>query len=101
MRGLRLHNPRTPTVVWIYAEWCGHCQRFLPVWNELVTVTDGVKFVALDAEGEDFTRMKFPPEYPPVRGFPTIWIISPAGSVEDYRGPRNVKSLQEAINNSR
>jgi thiol-disulfide isomerase/thioredoxin len=101
MRALDLRHRSTLTVVWIYAEWCGYCQRFIPVWEELVRTTPSVKFMAIDAEGDEFRKNGPPPGYPPVRGFPTIWIIPPSGPVVEYRQSRDLKSLQMAIDQSR
>lgn len=82
-------------IVWIYAEWCGHCVRFLPLWKSLVQENKSINFVVLNGD-DDITPL---PTYPQVRGYPTIWTFA-AGSATpvEFRGQRTKPAIQMKLN---
>lgn len=68
------------TIKLYYANWCGHCVKFKPVWNKLKTLLSKVK---KDKNGNDvsFTTYEFEESENPskmdeanVTSFPTIHI---------------------------
>lgn len=72
------------------AQWCGHCKRLTPAWNELAVEAKGLFSVAkVDATEHTYTAKRFD-----VRGFPTIKLLH-QGKMYSYEGPRTVKDLRE------
>lgn len=91
-----------PSLVEIYASWCGHCKRLAPVWEQLadayaVDAKKGVKpkvqIVKIDGDINRKTSKQFG-----VSGFPTIKYIAADGSVEDVNVGRDFDSLSSYIN---
>lgn len=62
-------NNGKDTLVEFYAEWCGHCKKLAPIFDELGTLLKGedVAIVKMDATANDV-----PPAFD-VRGFPTLY----------------------------
>lgn len=70
------------TFVLIYADWCGHCQRYKPQWEKLAQTPGRVaNMVAV--------RDDIFPEVPTIAkakiaGYPSVIKVSPNGSIEKY-----------------
>lgn len=86
-----------PTLLDIYATWCGHCSRFSPVFDELAgkyEETDKVQFIKLDGDKNRKAASKFNVQY-----FPTIkWLSGKAGEAEDVDS-REIDDLVALIEN--
>lgn len=95
--GQRSSDNSSPMMVWIYADWCGHCQHFLPTWKSLVASHPEVEFITIDGDSTSFAS-EAPESYPQVMGFPTIWLFaSESEKPVVYRGERSVNGLNNAI----
>lgn len=96
---LREISPKgvSPTMVWIYAEWCGHCVRFAPTWGTLVSEFPDVRFVMIDGDGEEFHK-NYPETYPRVQGYPTLWLMG-VGDAEprEYEERRDLETLRTIL----
>lgn len=90
-------NPAKQRMVWIYAEWCGHCIHFLPTWREMVNSDDGsTEFIVMDGSNGDLKPVD---GYPRVIGFPTIWMFANGASKPtEYRGSRTRRDIQMKLN---
>ena len=79
-----------------HANWCGHCKKLKPEWDEFVKNNSdrcNIESHEVDEEGtKDLMK-----EYG-VRGFPTIFVES-GGKKLQYNGERNVKGLTEHLDN--
>lgn len=80
-----------PSVVWCYADWCGPCQKFAPIWKDFDA--SGMKKYAVNCDankrfGEAFN----------IKGYPTILYNYGDKKFFEYTGPRAVESLKRAIN---
>eukprot|EP00271_Cylindrocystis_brebissonii_P017884 TRINITY_DN485_c0_g1_i1.p1 TRINITY_DN485_c0_g1~~TRINITY_DN485_c0_g1_i1.p1 ORF type:complete len:528 (-),score=151.28 TRINITY_DN485_c0_g1_i1:304-1887(-) len=58
-----------------YAPWCGHCKSLAPVFEEVGTYFEDDKDVIIAKI--DATANDFPKEYFDVKGFPTIFFLTP------------------------
>lgn len=70
-------------VILYHANWCGHCKKFLPIWEELKQNFKNIKFTDFE-ESKDEKIM----EEENITGYPTIKID---GKV--YEGSRDYDSL--------
>ena len=92
---------KTPVFVVVYAEWCGHCKRFMPEYQKLMSSYDkinGVKLYALDSEDPKNRDMIGKMG---VKGFPTIRYY-PKGLTEsfhDYEGDRSAQAIMAYLEN--
>ena len=83
------------TLVLFYADWCGHCQKFMPEWDEQVTpeVTPlGVQVIRVNVGGNSPEEEALTTEYN-VKGFPTIVYIK-NGTAMEYDGPRSKDEIK-------
>jgi len=83
------------TLVLFYADWCGHCQKFMPEWDEQVTpeVTPlGVQVIRVNVGGNSPEEEALKTEYN-VKGFPTIVYIK-NGTAMEYDGPRSKDEIK-------
>ena len=81
-------------VILYRADWCGHCNDFLPTWNKLKTAFD-----MMDIKYEEYEEHANPKaiEDANIRGFPTIVIVS-NGKTEEYHKERDYDAIMKFIN---
>ena len=90
-------------LVLFYADWCGHCKKFKPVWDEVAggVNTDGQqKLVKVNVGDSSEESEKIMKDYK-VDGFPTIVLVDKSGSnneINIYEGERTKESLEEYVN---
>ena len=65
-----------PTMIIYFAEWCGHCTRMKPVWQELATKLEGKAKVYMIESAN----------YPKVTSFPKSVIVRKGRVVETLNG---------------
>jgi thiol-disulfide isomerase/thioredoxin len=87
----------TPVVLLIYADWCGHCQAFKPIWEEIERAVEHEKGDAVLASVEQNGLSMILPEHTAeFAGFPTIRFIQ-NGKIEDHEGSRDMSVLMGKI----
>jgi thiol-disulfide isomerase/thioredoxin len=97
LHGQRASDPERVMLVWIYADWCGHCQRMLPVWKSLVKRNPEIDFVCIDGDTPSL-QSAAPEGYPEITGFPTLWIFArESQSPIVYRGDRSVQAIENMV----
>jgi len=82
-----------------YAPWCGHCQKLVPIYEELGQFyknekKDNIVIAKIDATANSY------PDTISIRGFPTI-LLFPAGDKENpvtYEGDRTLEALKLFVN---
>lgn len=86
-----------PTFVIYYAEWCGHCKRTMPEFEELMKNYKGnVKVVAIDAEAPEnaeLVKSQLVKGYPTIRHYPTGML----GSFDEYTGGRTYSDFVQYL----
>lgn len=92
-----------PTLVLVYAEWCGHCKDFMPTWDDFVESTNngqaiGVRLVKVS--GPDAPEVV---DMLGIKGFPTLVFMpnglnDPSGAFH-YLGERSIPAIRQFLNN--
>lgn len=89
-------DSKIPTLVDIYASWCGHCKNLEPVYEELAGAfahaKGQVQIVKIDGDEHRKISKKYG-----VTGFPSIKFFNKDGSVEEVEVGRDFKSLSQYI----
>jgi len=83
------------TLVLFYADWCGHCKKFMPEWDEKITpemTPLGIQTVRVNVGGNTAEEEALKNEYK-VQGFPTIVFIK-NGTPMEYDGPRSKEDIK-------
>jgi len=86
-------------IVLIFADWCGHCQKFKPEWMKFKTMARGIPMIRtseLDVDNKNNDGMI---KSLGVNSFPTIIKIRADGSKERYSGDRSSVDLLQWAGN--
>lgn len=79
------------TLILIKAEWCGHCQRFKSVWDELPKHLPNIVFKILDSDENKTEIDKYN-----IKGYPTLILkINDKNIV--YEGERTIEKIKEFV----
>jgi len=87
-------NTGQDELVFFYMKNCGHCDRFMPVWDEFVEeVGDTFKTKKIESSEDPklIDRLK-------INGFPTILLMNGNTKVKEFKGDRTVDELKNFIN---
>jgi thiol-disulfide isomerase/thioredoxin len=85
-----------PGLLLIYADWCGHCQRFKPVFDDLCSIL-GDDFPCTAIEDTDLSNEKLRNGLN-FKGYPTIKFFDQSGKIiGDYKGDRSKNDLLKKI----
>jgi thiol-disulfide isomerase/thioredoxin len=76
-----------------YADWCGHCQTFKPVWEELKDKFDDIGVTYKEYES---SKNKLEVDKANINGFPTI-IMSKDKVDYKYEGGRSPNLIIETL----
>jgi thiol-disulfide isomerase/thioredoxin len=74
---------------------CGHCKKFMPVWDEFAGNYNGdlkIKKLERQEAGDDMLK-----KYQ-IQGFPTILLLDGQGNKKEFQGDRTVQGLESFIN---
>ncbi len=75
------------TLILIYADWCGHCHKYLPTWSDLEK-TPGRK--ANMARVHYDMQEKVPAiADAKIQGYPSVVKVLPSGELEEYETPES------------
>ncbi len=90
-------DENTIEVMLFYADWCGHCKKFKPTWEEAKRVMKQnkngvpVKMTSINADENKADVKKYN-----VSGFPTIK-AKYAGKVHEFNGERTLEGLKSFV----
>jgi len=86
------------TFTMYYADWCPHCQTALPEFQKLgPTMTiDGTPVVLQALEEKQIP----PAAKDGIKGYPTIQLVKPDGSVTEFSGARTADGFQQFLKQS-
>ena len=85
-------------MVFVYADWCGHCQSFKPEWKNLEKMpTRNVPMVSIRDDVFPKSPLKKNVE---VEGYPTVAIVNTAQNVTVNVPNRESESLKKLLVNS-
>eukprot|EP00252_Welwitschia_mirabilis_P015660 TRINITY_DN3464_c0_g2_i1.p1 TRINITY_DN3464_c0_g2~~TRINITY_DN3464_c0_g2_i1.p1 ORF type:complete len:525 (-),score=113.95 TRINITY_DN3464_c0_g2_i1:221-1729(-) len=82
-----------------YAPWCGHCKKLAPTLEEVAIYFQNdsdVVIAKLDATENDIPTKVFD-----IKGYPTLYMISASGKMEQYDGERTKEDIIDFINKHR
>lgn len=93
------------TLVNFFAEWCVHCRKFAPMWNEAAgRISEKMQFQ--DADGKQ-TTVKFLKmncvdfqgkcQEEKIQAFPTVRLYKRDGSFEQFQNKRTVENILDFI----
>lgn len=86
-----------PGMLLIYADWCGHCQRFKPVFNQIHGKI-GSSFNCLSINDEQLSKDPRLSRALNFKGFPTIKFFDQNGKItHDYNGNRESSQILDHI----
>jgi len=79
-------------VILFKADWCGHCIKFKPQWEEISKkYSNKYNFITYDADKDTKVFNKYK-----VEAFPTI-MIEDNKVVREYDGDRTIKDISEFL----
>ena len=81
-------------VILFYADWCGHCKTFKPIWEKLkgeLKNNNNIEFEEYESDNKEIMN-KFN-----INGYPTIKVIENNIS-SDYNGMRDMDSILTFLN---
>jgi len=90
-------SPDKTSLVLFYADWCGHCKKLKPTWNECSKKAkdSGLNMVQINV-GEGTEKDKSLCEKYEIDGYPTIMIFK-NGKATPYNGPRTEEGFLDAL----
>lgn len=82
-----------PVFVLVYADWCGHCQRFKDaMWDEVAkSPNKAINTAALHYDMVDKTSMK----NTPIEGYPTLFEVKPTPKTNTTKSVPTPKTKEE------
>ena len=84
-------------LVLFYADWCGHCKKIKPLWEETANEVNEpeLKMIKINCGEGTSADQKIMKKYS-IDGYPTI-IKFVDGKAQLYQGERNAESFKEAV----
>jgi thiol-disulfide isomerase/thioredoxin len=84
------------TFVLIYADWCGHCQRFKPTWAKYAQTPGRTANIA--SVHHDMQALSPTLKNAQIEGYPSVVRVLPSGKLAEFQSPAGVTN---AIQNMR
>jgi len=90
------YNLHNPTLMLFHADWCGHCQNFMPTFDKFSKAINKsklnlIKFNA-DTDKKHIESFK-------IGGYPTLLLNDPKSNrFIEYNGDRSINDLVKFVN---
>lgn len=85
-----------PVLVLVYADWCGHCQHYKPLWKELEKEPN--RSINMAAVRDDMVpKTSLTQRAQPVNSYPTVLLIGENGKAVNFKGPGPLTSESQSI----
>eukprot|EP00873_Tetraselmis_striata_P027056 jgi/Tetstr1/447320/TSEL_034757.t1 len=83
-----------PYVEFFYAEWCGHCKKFMPTWEKVAADLSGeAEFKKINSDDKDVKELMT--KYS-VKGFPHVQ-KTVDGETTEFKGSRTEQNLVKFV----
>jgi protein disulfide-isomerase-like protein len=89
-------------LVLFHADWCGHCKKFIPEWNEISKIvkdkTDDVMLVKVECgdASNNKKHSEIMKKYS-IKGYPTIVSFETSGNHSEYDGDRSKDGILQFL----
>ena len=89
-------------LVLFHADWCGHCKKFMPKWNEISqeinALEKGVKLIKVECgdSSNNENHAKVMKKYS-IKGYPTILSFDESGNHSEYEGDRSKEGITQFL----
>ena len=80
-----LINNGSVTLVLVYADWCGHCHKYLPTWKGLAS-TPGRTANMVSVHHDMLAKVPAIANAK-IDGYPSVLKVEPSGKIEEYKVP--------------
>ena len=80
------------TIKYFTATWCGPCQRFKPIMEEVANEGHSVQFIDIDSDQGTFLAREYN-----VRSVPTVVIFENGSEVNRLMGATNKQTILEYL----
>jgi protein disulfide-isomerase-like protein len=90
------YNLKNPTLMLFYADWCGHCNNFMPTFDKFSNNVNKskVNIIKFNADNEQRYVRSFN-----IEGFPTLLLHEPkSNKFINYSGDRSIGDLVKFVN---
>jgi protein disulfide-isomerase A6 len=92
------YNKKSPTLMLFHADWCGHCQNFMPNFDKFSNNINKSKLNILkfNADTDQNTIKSFN-----INGFPTVLLHDPNSKrFIQYTGDRSITDLVKFVSDN-
>jgi len=89
-------NTGQKELVFFHMNGCGHCDRFMPIWDKFVKEMGTTIKTKKVEKNQDIDLVNSAD----ISGFPTIAIMNGSKKIKEYQGDRTVKDLKKFVKNS-
>jgi protein disulfide-isomerase-like protein len=87
-------NSQKHKFVLYYAPWCGHCQKFKPIWDQFAEqINSSDKNISVSKVNCEENKCEN------ISGYPTVIMHKSDGTSETYTGERTQEGLMAFIEN--
>ena len=94
---LAMYNGKKPMFIKFYANWCGHCKKIKPEWDETAEEVNkkNKKMLKVNCGNGSKKEKEIMSKYN-IDGYPTI-IVFDNGVASPYEGKRTKEAFKEAL----
>jgi len=85
---------KQPTLIWYWANWCGHCINMVPEWDKLIK-NKNLPVKIKKIQDTEIKNLKIKP----IEGFPTIRLYIKNKEIE-FNGNRTANDIIKFINDN-